>query len=86
MKNPVRAKVDLTKKRYNLLVSANKYVKKIGSLKFCYADTNCRLMLKCEDESINDIFFYSLTQLKSHLNADEWKFYFEQHQQPLLLR
>ena len=71
MKNPIRVKIDLTKERYNLLVSANKYVKKICSLKFWYADINCRLMLKCEDESTNDKFFYCLTEMKSHLNADE---------------
>ena len=71
MKCPVRVKIDLTKKRHNLLVSANKYVSNIDSVKFCYADINCRLKIKWEDESINDTFFYSLTELKSHVNSDE---------------
>ena len=34
---------------------------------------NCRLKIKWEDESINDTFFYSLTELKSHIDIDEWK-------------
>ena len=38
MKNNVRVKLDLTKKRYNLLVSADKIVANINSVKFCYAD------------------------------------------------
>ena len=71
MKSPVRVKIDLTKKRHNLLVSANKYVSNIYSVKFCYADINCRLRIIWEDESINDTFFYSLAELKSHVKADE---------------
>ena len=71
MKSPVNVKTDLTKKHHNLLVSANKYVSNIDSVKFCYADVNCRLKIKWEDESINDTFFCSLTELKSHVNADE---------------
>ena len=71
MKCPVRVKIDLTKKRHNLLVSANKYVSNIDSVKFCYADINCRLKIKWEDESMNDTFFHSLTEMKSHVNSDE---------------
>ena len=71
MKNPIRFNEDLTKERHNLLVSANKYVSNICSLRFCYADANCRLTIKWEDESLNDIFFYSLSELKSHVNVNE---------------
>ena len=46
MKNPVRFKIYLTEKRHNLLVSANKYVSNIDSVKFCYAHLNCRLEIK----------------------------------------
>ena len=42
MKNFVRFKIDLTKKCHNLLVSANTYISNINSVKFCYADVNCR--------------------------------------------
>ena len=75
----VRVKIDLTKKRHNLLVSANTYVSNIDSIKFCYADINRRLKIKWEDESINDTIFYSLAELKSFL------FYFEYYEQPLSL-
>ena len=71
MKSPVRVKIDLTKKRHNLLVSGNKCVSNIDSVKFCYADVNCGLKMKWKDELVNDTFFYSLTELKSHVNADE---------------
>ena len=71
MKCSARGKIDLTNKLHNLLVFANKYVSNIDSVKFYYADTNCRLKIKWEDESINDTFFCSLVELKSHLNADE---------------
>ena len=72
MKCPVRGKIDLTNKWHNLLVFANKYVSNTDSVKFCYADINCRLKIKWEDVSINDTFFCSLVELKCHLNADEW--------------
>ena len=71
MKSLVAVKIDLTKKQHNLLVSANKYVSNIDSVKFYSVNVNCRLKIKWEDESINDTFSYSLTELKSHVNADE---------------
>ena len=71
MKNPVRVKIDLTKKRHNLLISADKYVSNINSVKFCYEDVNCRLKIKWEDESMNDTIFYSSSEIKCHVNADE---------------
>ena len=48
MKNNVRVKLDLTKKRYNLLVLANTFVANINInlVKFCYADINCRPKIK----------------------------------------
>ena len=71
MRSPLRLKIDLTKKRHNLLVSENKYDININSLKFCYADIKCRLKIRWEDESISDTFFYSLAELKNHINPDE---------------
>ena len=53
LKCSVRVKIDLTKKRHNLLVSTNKYESNIDS------------------ESINDPFFNSSAERKSHVNADE---------------
>ena len=63
MKCPVRVKIDLTKKRHNLLVSANKYISNIDSVKFCYADINCRLKIKWEAESINAMTRFSISWL-----------------------
>ena len=71
MKSPVRVKIDLTKNPHNLLVSANKYVSNVDSVKFCYLNINCRLKIKWEDDSIDETYFYSLAETKSHVNADE---------------
>ena len=60
MKNNVRVKLELTKKRFNLLVSANKLVTNISSVKFCYADMSYRPKIKWSDDSMNDEFFHSL--------------------------
>ena len=54
MKNNVRVKLDLTKKRYNLFMSANKFVANNDSVKFCYTDINCRPKIKWQDDSLND--------------------------------
>ena len=71
MQSPVRVKIDLTKNPHNLLVSANKYVSNVDSVKFCYLNINCRLKIKWEDDSIDETYFYSLAETKSHVNADE---------------
>ena len=71
MKSPVRVKIDLTKNPHNLLVSANKYVSNIDSVKFCYLNISCRLKIKWEDDSIDKTYFCSLAETKSHVNADE---------------
>lgn len=42
MKDSVTIKLDLTKKRYNLLTEANKLVKDNHDAMFCYNDINCR--------------------------------------------
>ena len=67
MKDNVRVKLDQRKKYYNLITSANKVVQNIGSVKFCYVDENCRPKSKWSDESVNDDFFHSLSELKSIL-------------------
>ena len=63
LKRGVKIKLDLTKSRYNLLKRANDHVKKVPSIKFCYADINCRLKVKFNDENQNDIFFSSFNEL-----------------------
>ena len=71
MKNNVQVKLNLTKKRYNLLASVNKFVANINSVKFCYADINCRPNIIWSDDSLNDEFFHSLNELKELVNIDE---------------
>ena len=52
----MRIKLDLTKSIYGLLKRANDHVKEVPSIKFCYADINCRLKVKFNDENQKDIF------------------------------
>lgn len=42
IKDNVRVKLDLTKKRYNVNTSANKIAQNINLVKSCYVDVNCR--------------------------------------------
>ena len=71
MKNNVRVKLDPTKKRYNLLVSANKFVTNINSVKFCYAGINCRPKIKWPGDSLNYELFHSFNELKEIVDIDE---------------
>ena len=64
LKRGVRIKLDLTKSRYDLLKRANDHVKEVPSIKFCYADVNCRLKVKFNDENQKDIFFSSFDDLR----------------------
>ena len=63
LKNRVRVKLDLTKSRYNLLKKANYDVEIIPTISFCYADVNCRLKVRFEDENENNVFFSSYEEL-----------------------
>ena len=60
----VRTKLDLTKSRYDLLKRANDHVKGVPSIKFCYADINCRLKVKFNDKNQKDIFFSPFDDLR----------------------
>ena len=73
MKNNVRVKLDLTKKRSNLLVLANTFVANINInlVKFCYADIKCRPKINESDDSLNDEFFHSLNEVKEMANIDK---------------
>ena len=58
-----QVRLDLTKRRYDILKAGNKYIKSIGhTAKFCYADINCRMKIKWGDNS--EEFFESLQDLK----------------------
>ena len=70
LKRGVRIKLDLTKSRYNLLKRANDHVKEVPSIKSCYADVNCCLKVKLNDENQNGIFFSSLDDLRDILDME----------------
>ena len=72
MKDNIRVKLDLKKRRYNLIASSNKIVRNIESVKFCYIDINCRPQIKRSDDSDNYRFFHFLNELKSMLAIDIW--------------
>ena len=70
LKIGVKIKVGLTKSRYDLLKRANDHVKEVPSIKFCYADVNCRLKVKFNDENQKDIFFCSLDDLRDIVDME----------------
>ena len=70
LKRGVRIKLDLTKSRYDLLKRANDHVKEVPSIKFCYADVNCCLMVKFNDENQKDIFFSSFNDFRNILDME----------------
>ena len=70
LKRGVRIKLDLTRSRYDLLKRANDHVKEVLSIKFCYADINCRLKVKFNDENQKDIFFSSFDNLRDVVDID----------------
>ena len=70
LKRGVRIKLDLTKSRYDLLKRANDHVKEVPSIKFCYADVNCRLKVKFNDENQKDIFFSSFDDLRDIVDME----------------
>ena len=70
LKRGVKIKLDLTKSRYNLLKRANDHVKEVPSIKFCYADINCRLMVEFNDENQKDIFFSSFDELRDIVDME----------------
>ena len=63
LKKGVKIRLDLTKSRFNLLKKANEHDRDIPTIKFCYADINCRLRVKFNDENEEDIIFSSFEGL-----------------------
>ena len=55
IKSGARIRLDLTKDRYNLLVSARKRVNNCPEVSYVYADINCTLKVKLADESHHGI-------------------------------
>ena len=66
IKSGARIRLDLTKYRYNLLVSARKRLNNCPEVNYVYADINCRLKVKLADESHK--FFESMEELNGILS------------------
>ena len=63
LKERVKVKLDLTKSRFALLKKANNHVKEVPTIKLCYADVNCCVKVKFNNESQKDQFFSSFHDL-----------------------
>ena len=74
IKSGARIRLDLTKYRYNLLVSARKRVNNCPEVNYVYADINCRLKVKLADESHK--FFESMEELNGILSNASAYFFF----------
>ena len=70
LKKGVKVHLDLTKRRYKLLQDANSLVKDNREVKFCYADINCRLKVKWNDNLREDNLFSSMNELEDLLSGN----------------
>ena len=61
--NGLSIRLDLTRKRYNLLKTARKESERIPSVNYIYADINCRIKAKLMDD--DEKFIESLADLKN---------------------
>ena len=64
MSKNVRIKVDLTKKKFTLLLSANEFVRNTSLVKFWLADINCRLKIKWSNKNREDTLFKNMEDLQ----------------------
>ena len=67
LKKEVKVHLDLTKRRHKLHEDAISLVKDNGDVKFCYADINCRLKVKWNDDPREGNFFSSMNELEDLL-------------------
>ena len=67
IKSGARIRLDLTKDRYNLLVSARERVNNCPEMNYVYADINCRLKVNLADERHK--FFESMEELNGILSS-----------------
>ena len=66
LKNGVKLHIDLSKKRFKLLLDAQKYVENVGEVQFVYADINCSLKVKFRNNY--ERFFTSMQELEDFLD------------------
>ena len=62
LKNCVKLHVDQSKRRFKLLLDAQKHVKNVGEFQFVYADVNC--ILKVSFSRNDESFFTSMQELE----------------------
>ena len=70
MSKNVGVKVDLTKKIFTPLLSANEYARNTSLVKAFYADINYRLKIKWSNKTRKDTFFKNMGNLQHLLVED----------------
>ena len=63
LKNGVKLHIDLTKKRFNLLLDAQSFIQGKENVKYVYADINCNLKIRFSDNG--EKIFSSMSELES---------------------
>ena len=66
LKNGVKLHVNISKKRFKLLLDAQKYVENVAEVQFVYADVNCNLKVKFRNNE--ESFFNSMQELEDILD------------------
>ena len=66
LKNGVKLHIDLSRKRFKLLLDPQKYVENVGEVQFLYADVNCNLKVKFRNN--DESFFTSMQELEDILD------------------
>ena len=70
LKKELKVHLDLTRRRHKLLQDASSLVKDNEEVRFCYADINCRLNVKWNDDSRDDSFLSSMNELEDILSGN----------------
>ena len=66
LKNDVKLHIDVSNKRFKLLLDAQKYVENVGVVQFVYADVNCNVKVKfCNND---ERFFTSMQEFEDILD------------------
>ena len=63
LKNGIKLDIDLTKRRFNLLLDAQSFIQCKENVKYVYADINCNLKIKFSDNG--EKIFSSMGELGS---------------------
>ena len=66
LKNAVKLHVDLSQKRFKVLLDVQKYIENVEEVQFAYADVNCNLKVTFRNNE--ESFFTSVQELEDILN------------------